>query len=332
MPTALGPFLVLLLVWAGFGLAVAACAGTGDPWTFFSWRNQTLILAQSAIVAVGACGMVLVVVAGGIDLAAGSMIALCSVVTALVLAHSGCPPLGGFLFALLAVLGVGAACGALSGALIAGLRLAPFIVTLGMLSMARGAAKGAADNQTVNFDHPWLADLMTPTAYHAATDPWWQAPLIVAPGVWIAAGLVAVTWFLMERTVFGRNAAAIGSNPAAARLCGIHVAGHTIAIYAWCGLCLGLAGLLETAKLSQGDPTTASGRELDIIAAVVVGGASLSGGRGSVIAAAVGAVLMVVLRSGGQLLEWNPWVQEILIGVVIIVAVAVDRWRRGRSE
>jgi ribose transport system permease protein len=316
----------LLLLWAGFGLAAAAMAPDGLPaWSFFGWRNQSLILAQSAIVIIAACGMTLVIVAGGIDLAVGSVLALSSVTAALALAHGW--GVGG---ALCAALATGTACGALSGSLISSLRLAPFIVTLGMLGMARGAAKGLAGSQTVNFEHPWLGDLMVSSNYTAGADPWWHAPLIVAPGVWIALALVGVTAFLMARTVFGRNAYAIGSNPAAARLCGIAVGRSQILIYAWCGLCVGLAGLLETANLGQGDPSTAAGRELDIIAAVVIGGASLSGGSGTVVGAAIGALMMTVLRNGSQQLGWPSWVQEIIIGAVIVVAVAIDRWRSAR--
>ena len=316
----LGPLLALLTLWVGFGLAAWAMAPAGlDPWGFFGWRNQSLILAQSAIVIVAACGMTLIIVAGGIDLAVGSVLALSSVAAALTL-HSGAP-LG---VAVLAALGTGLLCGAISGGLIASLRLAPFIVTLGMLGMARGAAKGLANQQTVNFDHPWLGDLMIASNYSVGVDPWWQAPLIVAPGVWIAAVLVGVTAFLMVRTVFGRNVYAIGSNPAAARLCGIAVAWHQVAIYAWGGLCVGLAGFLETANLGQGDPSTAAGRELDVIAAVVIGGASLSGGTGTILGATIGALMMTVLRNGSQQLGWPTWVQEIIIGAVIVIAVAID--------
>lgn len=319
----LGPLLALLVLWLGFGLAAWAMAPEGlDPWNFFAWRNQSLILSQSAIVIIAACGMALIIVSGGIDLAVGSVLALSSVTAALALHHGA--PLG---VAVLAALGTGFLCGAVSGGLISSLRLAPFIVTLGMLGMARGAAKGLADQQTVNFDHPWLGDLMISTNYSAATDPWWRFPFIVAPGVWIAATLVGVTSFLMARTVFGRNVYAIGSNPAAARLCGISVTWHQVAIYAWGGLCVGLAGFLETANLGQGDPSTAAGRELDVIAAVVIGGASLSGGTGTIWGATIGALMMTVLRNGSQQLGWASWIQEIIIGAVIVIAVAIDRWR-----
>ncbi len=324
-----GPLLALALLWLGFGLAAWAAAPPGlDPWSFFTWRNQSLILAQSAIVVIAACGMTMIIVAGGIDLAVGSVLALSSVAAALAVhLHA---PLG---VALLVALGTGLACGACSGGLIAGLRLAPFIVTLGMLGIARGAAKGLANQQTVNFDHPWLGDLMVASNYSAATDPWWKFPCIVAPGVWIAAALVGLTAFIMSRTVFGRNVYAIGSNPAAARLCGIAVPWYQVAIYAWGGLCVGLAGFLETANLGQGDPSTAAGRELDVIAAVVVGGVSLSGGKGGIIGAAIGALMMTVLRNGSQQLGWENWKQEIIIGAVIIAAAAIDRWRiRSRSD
>jgi ribose transport system permease protein len=131
--------------------------------------------------------------------------------------------------------------------------------------------------------------------------------------------------------VFGRHLYAIGSNPQAARLCGIRVSLVTMLVYGLCGACVGLAGLLEMAKLHQGDPTTASGRELDIIAAAVIGGASLAGGVGTALGAVIGALIMGVLRNGSQLLEWPTWVQEIIIGAVIIGAVGIDRWRAVRA-
>ncbi len=187
-----------------------------------------------------------------------------------------------------------------------------------------------ADNQAVNYPGTsWIDHLMQPVPNVA--DPTWVHALVVAPGVWIAVLVTGATWVLMARTVFGRQVYVIGSNEAAARLGGVPVRRTKIVLYVVGGAAVGLAGLLELAKLHQGDPTTAGGRELDVIAAVVIGGASLAGGTGTVIGTVIGTLIMGVLRNGSQQLGWPTWAQEITIGVVIVVAVAVDRLRR-RSD
>lgn len=311
--TTLGPLLALVLLFIGFRLA----AGEG----FWSEINLRLLLSQTAIVAVGACGAILVIVAGGIDLSIGSVLALSAVGGALAL-RGGADPL----LAAMVCVGTGALCGVANGLVIAWGRLPPFVVTLGMLGIARGAAKGLADNQAVNYPNAgWIDRLMQPLPL--PSDPTWVQTLVVAPGVWIAAFLTLATWLLMRQTVFGRQVYAVGSNEAAARLCGVPVLRTTILIYLLGGAAVGLAGLLELAKLHQGDPTTAGGRELDVIAAVVIGGASLSGGTGTVIGSLIGALIMGVLRNGSQQLGWPTWAQEIIIGVVIVVAVGIDRLR-----
>lgn len=307
----------------GLGRALAVLASGGwdrftDPWTFFALDNQKLILNQTAITTVAACGMTLVIVAGGIDLSVGAVIALCAVAGALALRAGGGPA---------AALGVavlaGGLCGAASGALSAGLRLMPFIATLGMMGVARGVAKWLGDNQTVNYPaaaEGWLGDFMTP---YRADWPWWQ----LAPGILVAAAVVAACHLVLARSVFGRQCYAVGSNPAAARLCGVRVRWVQAGVYALAGLLAGLAGFMEMARLHQGDPTTAGGRELDVIAAVVIGGASLSGGTGTVLGTVVGALIMGVLRSGSNQLDWPTYAQEIIIGAVIVAAVALDRLR-----
>lgn len=336
----LGPFLALVLLWLGFGIAYWACNHGPDamnPWAFFSYRNSCLIFSQSAIVTIAACGMTLIIVSGGIDLSAGSAIALCSVVAAVVMERGGGPAL-----AMLAAVGCGMLAGSVNGSVIAGTRMMPFIVTLGMLGIARGIAKGLANNETVNYAEPvgsWFSVLMRP--YPLDADPGFLHNLVahplqvVAPGVWVAVAAVAVVATVMGRTVFGRHVYAIGSNEAAARLCGIRVPLVKVMVYTLAGAFIGLAATLETAKLHQGDPTTAGGRELDIIAAVVIGGASLAGGTGTVVGAVVGAVIMGVLRNGSQQLGWPTYMQEIIIGAVIVVAVGIDRLRlrgSGRSN
>ncbi|MBM3847407.1 MAG: ABC transporter permease [Verrucomicrobia bacterium] len=286
---------------------------------FYTGANWKNILTQTVIVGIGALGMTLIIISGGIDLSVGSVVALSSVVGARLLAQQQ-----GAFEVVLACLGVGALVGLLNGAVIAGFGMLPFVVTLGMMGIARGVAKWLADNQTVNFEGgAGITALMEKTQ----PDQLWPLP----PGVWIALALTAAVWALLNRTVFGRHIFAIGSNEATARLCGIPVRTRKILTYGLAGVFFGAAGLMQLSRLAQGDPSVAIGLELDMIAAVVIGGASLNGGVGSVAGSVTGALIMAVLRSGSSQMNWPNYVQEIIIGVVIILAVGLDRFRQGRS-
>jgi ribose transport system permease protein len=156
-------------------------------------------------------------------------------------------------------------------------------------------------------------------------EPGW---LLVAPGVWLLFVLAAFAGLVLARSVFGVHALAIGSNESTARLCGIRVERTRLLIYVLCGLCAGLAGSLQFARLTVGDPTTALGKELDVIAAVVIGGGSLAGGSGSILGSLLGAFLMTFLANGCTLLGVPNYVQELLVGAIIIAAVALDNLRR----
>jgi ribose transport system permease protein len=305
----LGPFCGLLLVLGLFALSAEV-----RPF-LFTGANAKIILIQTVIVALGALGMTLIIVGGGIDLSVGSVVALTSVLGALLLTK-GVPPA--------AVLAAGVAAGALiglvNGSIIAGFGMMPFIVTLGMMGVVRGLAKWLAGNQTVN--PPPGSPLNGLMARQAPTELF---PL--PPGVWIAAGLAAAVALVMSRTVFGRHLFAIGSNEAAARLCGVRVRRHKVLTYSLAGVFFGLAGIMQLSRLTQGDPTVAIGLELDIIAAVVIGGASLSGGTGSILGSMIGALIMAVLRNGSNQMGWQNFTQEIIIGIVIVLAVGLDRWR-----
>jgi ribose transport system permease protein len=217
----------------------------------------------------------------------------------------------------------GGVVGLVNGAAITGLRIVPFIATLGMLGIARGAAKYFASEQSVNPPATWLNGL-------AVTFPS-QAWMLVAPGVWITLALAVAMAVVLRRSVFGRHVFAVGSNEAAARACGIAVDRVKIAVYAVGGLFFGLAGVMQMSRLRQGDPTVAVGVELDVIASVVIGGGSLSGGEGSVGGSLIGALIMSMLRNGCQQMGWPTYVQEIIIGVIIVLAVASDRWRASRA-
>ncbi len=304
-----GPFLGLVLVIVLFSLPEET------RHYFLTYHNFKIIFTQTVIVAVGALGMTLIIISGGIDLSVGSAIALTSVVGALLVQRG---------WSTSAVVAAGIAAGGLiglaNGAAIAGLRMTPFIITLGTLGVARGAAKWLADNQTVNYDASPINAWMT------TTNPFGYS---LPAGVWIAVILAVLTAIVLRSTVFGRYVFAIGSNESAARLCGVPTSWLKLAIYGVAGCFFGLAGLFQLSRLRQGDPTVAIGLELDIIAAVIIGGASLNGGVGSVLGSMIGALIMSVLRNGSQQMGWPNYFQEIIIGVVIIVAVFLDRFRRG---
>ena len=263
--------------------------------------------------------MTIIMISGGIDLSVGATIALAGVVAALALDASVAP----ILAIGLAVL-VGGAVGVTNGLLITRLRVVPFIATLGMLGIARGIAKWLAHEQTVNVPPTWVNDLLVTFPRRA-----W---MMFAPGVWLTVVLAVVAALVLRRTVFGRHVFALGSNEAAARACGIAINRLKLATYGGAGLLFGLAGVLQMSRLRQGDPTVAIGAELDIIAAVVIGGGSLLGGEGTILGSMVGALIMALLRNGCQQMGWPNYIQEIIIGAIIVIAVAMDRLRLRWAE
>jgi ribose transport system permease protein len=335
----LGPFFGLFLVVALFAAGLAAKdvadqrGKDNSSWSaaakacgydgfnaFVSVPNIKTVLIQTVIVAIGALGMTLVIVSGGIDLSAGSSVALTSVLAATLLVE-GLSTTAAFALTLLA----GGVIGLVNGALVAGLRMMPFIVTLGMMGICRGVAKWVGNNQTINApEGARVSDLMmTNDLDHLLPLP---------AGVWLALALAAVLAVVMRQTAFGRHVFAMGGNEEAARLSGIRVTLTKLAVYSLAGVFFACAGLMQTARLAQGDPSGAVGLELDMIAAVVVGGASLSGGVGSVMGSMVGALVIQTLRNGTSLMNWPTFTQEIIIGAVIILAVGLDRWRQGRGS
>lgn len=315
-----GPFLILAFVVGLFATIMPPEVRSN----FFSFYNFKSILNQTVIVAIGALGMTMIIVSGGIDLSVGSVIALTSVIAAWLVTQGWSVEMA-FLAAILS----GAAIGLLSGAIISGFNMTPFIVTLGMLGIARGLAKLRADNQTVN-----PPDETLPAVEFFMADPDPENPMswFVSPGIALTINLAIVMTIFMNRTIFGRYIFAIGSNEATARLCGIRTRLVKTGIYTVAGLFFGLAGVMQFSRLRQGDPSTAIGTELDIIAAVVIGGASLNGGTGSILGSMIGALTMSVLRSGSIQSDWPNYMQEIIIGIVIILAVGLDKWRQSRVK
>jgi ribose transport system permease protein len=307
-----GPVLGLVLVIVVFSIL------TGAPERYLAPKNLRTVLVQTVIVAIGSIGMTMIIISGGIDLSVGSAIALAGVITALCL-KAGLPPI----VAVAAGISVGGLVGLVNGLAITRLKVVPFIATLGMLGVARGVAKGIAGSQTVIIPDTWANNLLL-----TVPQPEW---MLVAPGVWLAIGLAVIAAVVLRNTVFGRRVFALGSNEAAARACGIATDRLKVTIYSLAGLLFGLAGVLQMSRLRVGDPTVAAGLELDVIAAVVIGGGSLNGGEGTIAGSMIGALIMAFLRSGCQQLGWENYVQEIIIGAIIVVAVALDRWRSARA-
>jgi ribose transport system permease protein len=313
--SSLTPFIGIFLVGAIF-----AVLAPGK----LNWDTWRIILVQTVPVGLAACGMTYVIISGGIDLSVGSMIALASVTSALVLrAGYGIPA------ALGAALLTGTLCGLYNGVLINLLRLPPFIATLGTMGFYRGLSKWFSESSTVRPEeihgidrwlHPWPEVMGHPSF------------LGLSPGIWILLGVTVAMAAALRFSLLGRYTLAIGSNEATARLCGIRIGRTKLVIYSLAGLLAGLAGLMTFARLTEGDPTSALGLELDVIAAVVIGGASLSGGHGSVLGACGGALLMAFLRNRCTAMGLPNYVQEIIVGHIIIIAVAVDQLRAARSR
>jgi len=308
-----GPLIGLIFVFVLFMLFT--------PPAFYSFYNIKTILTQTVIVGIAALGMTIVIISAGIDLSVGSQIALGTVVIATIL-NMGAPVDGevsGFI-TLMAAFGGIAAC-ALSGWVVgfitAKFNLVPFIVTLGMMQIARGVAKWIGEEQTVSTPANALQNLML-----LDPEPEW---MIFGPGVWITIILLILLAVVLKYTVFGRHIFAIGSNEETARLCGINVNLNKILIYTVGSIFVGVASIMQYSNLTVGDPTAAMGMELDIIAAVVIGGGSLNGGEGSAVGSIIGALIMAVLRNGCNMLGVPNYVQEIIIGIIIVGAVGVDR-------
>jgi ribose/xylose/arabinose/galactoside ABC-type transport system permease subunit len=274
---------------------------------FLTVSNLLNVLEQTSINAVIAVGMTFVIISGGIDLSVGSLVALAGVVLASGL-RAGVPlPL-----ALVAGLAVGTGCGLLNGALITLGRLPPFIATLGMMSMVRGAALVYTEGRPISGFAAGFRALAT------------SRPLMVPAPVLVAAAVYLVSHFVLTRTKFGRYVYAIGGNEEATRLSGVPVRFHKTMVYGLSGLMSALAAVVLTARLNSAQPIAGMMYELDAIAATVIGGTSLMGGSGTLPGTLVGALIMGVLRNGLNLLGVSSFLQQIVIGFVIIAAVLVD--------
>ena len=295
-------------------LLVAVGALTLASPEFLTGNNLANLARQVAIFGILAIGQLVVILTGGIDLSVGSILGLAGAVTAQLLV-SGVPIIPAILIGVV----VGGVLGIANGVLVTRFKLPPFIATLGMLGIARGIVLVITDANTIQ----GLPDSFQTVA---------NGTVLGIPNLLIIFAIItAIAWFVLNRTVFGRYVYAVGSNPEAARLAGVPVAMVTTAVYVISGVLAAVGGVLLTSRLGAGVPTAGTGFELQAIAACVIGGASLSGARGSAIGAACGALIIGVLNNGGNLLAINAFYLQIAIGALVLVAVGFDQMNTRKS-
>jgi ribose transport system permease protein len=315
-----GPWIGFAAVLVLFSLLIGAKGGLH---TFWSLGNLEVLLHEGTVPAIVGLGMLLVLISGGIDLSVGAVVALVTVVTMRVYsamyAEGGATPQASIAAAAAGV-AVGGACGLANGLLVTRLKLPPFVATLGMFGIARGLAV-------------WLAERTT-LAFPPGGTPSWVESLaktsLANPGLWSLALLAILTAVLLHQTILGRHIYAVGSNAATARLCGVDVSRTKVLVYALSGLLTGWAGIVLFADSNSGNPTLGEQLELDVITAVVIGGASLSGGKGTVIGALLGVAILGLIKNGVSLFNVPVKMQYILIGVLLLANVALNQWRRQR--
>ena len=304
----------LYQLWQNLGMAVVLivlCAIMAlSSQHFLTFQNIINVARQVSINAILAAGMTFVILTGGIDLSVGSALAVAGVISVW-LTTKGVPDV----FALLAGVVTGGLCGALNGVLIAKFKLSPFIVTLGALTYLRGLAYVTTGAYPLIKNDLGFAFLGEGSVGFL---PW---PVIIAVAVFI------IGYIVLKRTVFGRRIYAIGGNEQAARLSGINVDWILIWVYTISGVCAGIAGIIFSARLLSAQPTGGEGYELDAIAAVILGGTSFTGGLGSIVGTAIGALIIGVLNNGLVLMNVPFFYQLIIKGAVIVVAVMLDRMR-----
>lgn len=317
--------------WVGFVgvllLFTALIGSQGGLGTFLSTGNLYVLLHEGTIPAIVALGMLLVLISGGIDLSVGAVVALVTVVTMRVFTEmytaNGPSPANSLVAAVAGVI-AGGLCGLANGLLVTKLHLPPFVATLGMFGIARGVAV-------------WLAGRKV-LAFPLGSGPEWVNTIASAqreylnPGLWSLVLLAILTAILLHLTVFGRHLYAVGSNEATARLCGVNVARTKLLVYTLAGLLTGWAGVILFAHSNSGNPTLGEQLELDVITAVVIGGASLSGGRGTVIGAMLGVAILGLIKNGVSLFDVPVEMQYILIGVLLLANVSLNRWRQRKGR
>ncbi len=320
--TALGPCIGLVVLF----LLFSAC----DMWqnrhdpenaNFFTMYTVQQLLRDAAPVGIAALGMTVIIIAGGIDLSAGTAMALGATVTAWFIREDY-----HVVVALMAGIGTGCFCGFLNGTLISVLRVVPFIVTLGTMSIFLGTGWLLADNTPIRTDGKapqWVLSLQQEIQ---PVHDW----MLFGRGVWLMLGLAVIVAIILHLTVFGRHIFAIGSSESTARLCGVNVNFVRVAVYTLAGLFVGIAGILQFGTIGSGDPQQGIGKELRIIAAVVIGGGSLNGGRGSIVGTLAGACIMEVILTGCVSLGLSSTWRDVILGLLIVIAVTLDQIRQRR--
>ncbi len=289
---------IIMLVMAGF---------LSDK--FYSEANLTNVLRQSVPLGLVALGMFYVILTGGIDLSVGSIIALVSVIVAMLIPSVGLP------MAILIGLGSATIIGCVSGGLVAYFKIAPFVATLAMMTIARGLSLIISKGQPIFIDDMSFVDFGT-------------GYLLGLPlPVYVLTVGVAIAHFVYQRTSFGRLVISIGSNEVATRFAGIRVERFKFAVYAISGFACGVAGIIAATRTGVGSPVLGIAFELDVIAAVVIGGASLSGGRGTVFNTIIGVLILSVISNLMNLMNISGYHQQVVKGVIIILSVLLESFK-----
>ncbi|MFD8639823.1 ABC transporter permease [Streptomyces zaomyceticus] len=289
---------------------LVAVGGLTRPAEFLATSNLQLVLTQASVIGVVTVGMTFVITGGGIDLSVGAIVALASVwATTLATQEFG---FAGILFTAVAV---GLGCGLVNGVLVAYGGMVPFIATLAMLASARGLALQITDGRTQIVTVPSVLDLGVPDAY----------VLGIPPLVLVFAAVTAAGWLLLNRTTFGRRTVAVGGNPEAARLAGIDVRRQRLSLYLLSGLCCGIAAFLLVVLAGSGQNTNGNLYELDAIAAAIIGGTLLSGGRGTIVGSVLGVLVFTTITNIFALNNLQSDVQQIAKGAIIVAAVLIQR-------
>ena len=307
-------FASLIVLVAGFSLA--------SP-NFFQVSNIMAILQATSVNGVLAVGVTLIIITGGIDLSIGTLMTFCAVMTGVVLTWAGMP----LLLGVLTSIATGALCGLISGTFVAKMKIPPFIATLGMMLMLKGLSLIVTGTKPIYFnDTPGFSEIAQGSLIGRIV------PAFPVPnGVLILFIVSAAVAWILGRTVLGRYTFALGSNEEAVRLSGVNTDAWKMAIYALAGGICGIAGLLIASRLNSAQPALGLGYELEAIAAVVIGGTSLAGGRGTILGTLIGALIMSVLTNGLRVMSVAPEWQTVVTGAIIVAAVYADQLRRGQA-
>ncbi len=275
---------------------------------FLTYNNMFNLFRSTSIYGVIAIGMTFVILTGGIDLSVGSVVGLTSILTTMMIKNG--MPIAVSIFIAMAS---GITVGIINGLIIHYGKVPPFIATLGSMTVVRGLIKLVSDAKMITGLPKEFSNFALKATLGLPNLFW----------IWLAA--IILSWFVLTRTIYGRSVYAIGSNEESARLSGISISRNIIYVYATSALLSGLAGIMLASRLSSGIPTAGTGYELDAIAATVVGGTALTGARGGVVGTFLGSILLATIRNGGVLLGINPFILEVIIGLLIVFSVIAQR-------